>query len=389
MRTSLLLFASALAGASPRLAAAAGCTTPNPPPSIPDVALRQIASGFSSPLEIKRAPEESRRLFVVEREGVIRVLDGRTVLSEPFLDIQERVEAGGEKGLLSVAFHPRFTENGRLFVDYTAPYREQLRTTISEFTADPGLEHVDPATERVLLRVTQPYDNHNGGTLAFGPDGYLYLSLGDGGSANDPEGHAQNLGDLLGSILRIDPDSRTGRRRYGIPADNPFVGVSGARPEIWAYGFRNPWRMSFDRRTGQLFAGDVGQGAREEIDVVRRGGNYGWNVMEGNICTPGVNASCSSNGFVAPILDYPHGDECSVTGGFVYRGRQIPDLCGAYLYGDYCSGRIWALRTDGRRATTNRLLLDTDLSISSFGENRPGEIYVVDLGGTIHKIVPP
>jgi glucose/arabinose dehydrogenase len=222
----------------------------------------------------------------------------------------------------------------------------------------------------------------------FGPDGYLYVSLGDGGSSNDPQGHAQNLGDLLGSVLRIDPDSRTARKRYGVPEDNPFVGVSGARPEIWAYGFRNPWRMSFDRRTGQLFAGDVGQGAREEIDLVRRGGNYGWNVMEGNICTPGVNPNCSSEGFVRPILDYPQGDECSVTGGFVYRGRRIPDLCGAYVYGDFCSGRIWALRTDGQRATTNRLLLDTDLSISSFGENRPGEIYVVDLSGTIHKIVP-
>jgi glucose/arabinose dehydrogenase len=241
----------------------------------------------------------------------------------------------------------------------------------------------------VILTVDQPFVNHNGGQIAFGPEGYyLYIGMGDGGSARDPMGNGQNLGALLGKILRIDVNWNRagGDRAYGVPADNPFVGQSGARSEVWAYGLRNPWRFSFDSQTGQLWIADVGQNSREEIDIGQKGGNYGWNVMEGLNCLSG--SSCDRSGKVLPVIDYPTGADCAVTGGYVYRGGEMPGLVGAYIYGDYCSGRIWGLRYDGAQVTEQRLLLDSSLLLSSFGVDPRGELYAVDHNdGGLYRLV--
>jgi glucose/arabinose dehydrogenase len=237
------------------------------------------------------------------------------------------------------------------------------------------------------LTISQPYSNHNGGNLAFGKDGYLYIGMGDGGSANDPHGNGQNLVTLLGKMLRIDVDHTTEGKTYTIPPDNPFVGRKNAAPEIWAYGLRNPWRFSFDHATGLLYAGDVGQNAKEEIDVIRKGGNYGWNIMEGTICTPGVNRRCDRRGLELPIQDYPRSEGTVVIGGYVYRGHSLPNLCGTYLYGDFGNGRIFGLRYDGKSVTDAQRLLETGRPISSFGEDEQRELYLIDHGGEIFKIV--
>ena len=228
----------------------------------------------------------------------------------------------------------------------------------------------------------QPYANHNGGQILFGPDGFLYVGLGDGGSAGDPKGHGQNTGTLLGTILRLDVSSLDAVGSYAIPADNPFVGVEGARPEIWAYGLRNPWRFTFDSETGDLWAADVGQNALEEVDLVRAGLNYGWKIMEGDEC---FSRSCDTRGLELPITVYGRDDGCSITGGYVYRGGRLPSLYGAYVYGDYCSGKIWALRYDGSRVTESIQLADTSLRISSFAEDADGELYILDLEGEIYR----
>jgi glucose/arabinose dehydrogenase len=351
------------------------------------VSLIHIASGFDKPLHLMHAGDGSKRLFIVEQAGRIIVLKGGE--RRIFLDIRDQVSAGGEKGLLSVAFHPLFAQNGRFFVNYTAGGLLGLRTVVSEFHAL-NKDIADAASERVILTVAQPYPNHNGGQIAFGPDGYLYIGMGDGGWANDPKGHGQNPGTLLGSILRIDVDGRYAGTSYRVPADNPFVGRKGMRPEIWAYGLRNPWRFSFDVETGRWFAGDVGQDRREEIDLIEKGRNYGWNIMEGFICTPGVNPECESTGLSPPVIDYGHDQGCSITGGYVYRGEAVPALIGAYVYGDYCSGRVWALRLDEKgNVRTNRPLLDTDANISSFGVDESGELYIVDLRGTVFRLAAP
>lgn len=346
------------------------------------VVLQQVAADFEDPLQLTHANDGSGRLFVVEQSGRIYVLEGGK--RRLFLDIHDQVSAGGEKGLLSLAFHPGFRENGRLFVNYTTGGLFGLKTVVSQWRVKPGEKSVDAASERILLQVRQPYPNHNGGQIAFGPDGMLYIGMGDGGWANDPHGHGQNLGTLLGAMLRIDVDHAQGGRPYAIPAGNPFAGVKGARPEIWAYGLRNPWRFSFDRQTGALYAGDVGQDDREEIDRIEGGGNYGWNIMEGGICTPAVNRRCDKKGLALPLIDYNRDAGISVIGGFVYRGSSVPSLYGRYIFGDWGSGRIWSLDLEHRTMT---LLLDTDFNISSFGEDEAGELYVVDLRGAIYKIV--
>ena len=288
-------------------------------------------------------------------------------------------------GLLGLAFHPGFKKNKRFFVNYTSS-RGGLHTVIAEYKAMDELT-ADEKSGKIIMTIGQPFPNHNGGGIVFGPDGYLYIGMGDGGAANDPQNRAQNLGELLGKFLRIDVNKTKDALQYGIPPSNPFANVKGARPEIWAYGLRNPWRFSFDRATRRLFAGDVGQDYKEEIDIIEGGKNYGWRVTEGSICTPGVNPQCDKTGLTLPLMDYGRNEGYCVTGGYVYRGKKMPKLCGVYIYGDYGSGNIWGLRMDGKKVTKHKLLIKSSgLNISSFGEDEDGELYVVDLNGTIAQI---
>jgi glucose/arabinose dehydrogenase len=340
------------------------------------VDLQLVVDGLRQPVFVTNAGDGSGRLFVVEQAGRILILKDGALAERPFLDLREEVRAGGERGLLGLAFHPGFAGNGRFFVDYTR--EPDGATVIAELRAEPGQpDRVEPPG-RVLLTVAQPFANHNGGMVAFGPDGHLYVGLGDGGSAGDPGDRAQNPEELLGKILRLDVD---GAEPYAIPADNPYA-QGGGRPEIFALGLRNPWRFSFDRKDGRLLAGDVGQNRIEEIDVVRRGGNYGWRLMEGRSCYR-PESGCERPGLEPPIAEYQQEQgRCSVTGGYVYRGAQIPGLEGTYVFGDYCSGEIFGLR-QGEPS----VLLDPGLALASFGEDAAGELYVVDLGGAIYRIV--
>ncbi len=357
------------------------------------IALAPYASGFSSPVFITHASDGSQRLFVVEQIGVIRIVRNGVPNAAPFLDISDRVLFGGEQGLLSMAFPPGYAEKGYFYVNYTR--RPDGATVISRFrtTADP--DTADPSVEEVIITVEQPFANHNGGQIAFGPaDGFLYIGMGDGGSGGDPQNFAQNLSDLpgnkrlLGKLLRIDVES--GLQPYAIPQTNPVL--EGRRTEVWALGLRNPWRFSFDRGTGDLYIGDVGQGLREEIDFrpasSAGGENYGWNILEGSLCFfPASGCSPPSN-YTPPVTEYDHGLGCSVTGGSVYRGVEFPPLNGLYFFGDFCSGRLWSLR---RVANTWQqvLLLDTGMNISTFGEDEGGGLYVADYAtGGISRIVP-
>ncbi len=347
------------------------------------IQLRTVATSLSAPIYVTGAGDGSGRLFIVEQAGRIRILSGGTLNATPFLDIRSRVRFGGEMGLLGLAFHPRYGENGRFFVNYTRIGAAGLETVIAEFAMTPGNSNVASAeSERILLTYSQPFENHNGGMVAFGPDGLLYIASGDGGSGGDPQGNAQNTGNLLGKILRIDIDSAT---PYGIPPDNPFVALPG-RDEIFAYGLRNPWRFSFDRMGGRLFAGDVGQGAFEEIDIIVKGGNYGWNRMEGTRCySPSTN--CNRDGLTLPIHEYGRSDGASVTGGYVYRGASVPSLFGKYVFADFVTGRIWALSELSTGAWRNEELLRSGLNISSFGEDDQGELYLTDYNGTVRQII--
>ncbi len=352
------------------------------------VRLQAVATGLDFPLLVTSPPGDTRRLFVVEKGGRIRVVEDGRLLAVPFLDLSSEVSKGGEQGLLGLAFHPRYGSTGRFFVNYTDGAGD-TRVVRFQVSSDPNV--ADPASATLVLAVDQPYPNHNGGHIAFGPDRFLYVGLGDGGSGNDPQGHGQNVGTLLGALLRIDVD-RTGQgRAYTIPPDNPFVGRAGARPEIWSYGLRNPWRFSFDRETGDLYIGDVGQNAREEVDVsvgpqAGRGLNYGWAIMEGTLCRDA--AGCQGRGFTLPVLEYGTRDRgnCSVTGGYVYRGAVIPDLRGTYFYADYCAGWVRSFRyADGR--VTDRLdwrTLAPGGQIPSFGEDAAGELYVVTTDAVYH-----
>jgi glucose/arabinose dehydrogenase len=343
---------------------------------------------FTRPVDLQNAADGSDRLFVVEQRGMIYVFENNpTVTSKTvFLDIQSQVnDVGSEEGLLGLAFHPDYADSGIFYVDYTAS--SPRRSVISRFrvsAANP--DSADPASEEVILEVDQPYANHNGGQLRFGPQGHLWISLGDGGSGGDPEGNGQDPTTLLGSILRIDPDTTEGSLKYGIPPDNPFVGnMSGYREEIYAYGLRNPWRFSFDPMTGRVWAGDVGQGAYEEVDIIESGRNYGWNIMEGFHCYNAPN--CDTTGLTLPVWEYGHNDSggFAITGGFVYRGDSVPGLYGSYIYGDYVSGRIWALDYDGTGNPVNRELLSTALNISSFGVDADQELYLCAFDGHIYR----
>jgi len=369
-------------------------------PHIPAISLEEVASGFEEPVHIAQAGDDSGQLYVVEQQGRIRIVDHGRVLAKAFLNISGRVESGGEKGLLGMAFHPGYAGNGYFYVNYTAVDQGVLYTLVSRFSRKGG-EHADAASEKVLLKIRQPFGNHNGGQIAFGPDGFLYIGMGDGGSANDPMGNGQSLVTLLGAMLRIDVDQEQAGKPYAIPPDNPFIDHARARPEIWAYGLRNPWRFSFDALNGDLWLADVGQNEVEEINLIEKGGNYGWNIMEGDICTPDVSSSCDKAGLKMPIHTYRHPEGFAVTGGFVYRGSAIAGLSGAYLFADYVSGRIWGLKHDGMQVIAHKLLIEPnggsmflrrilggELSISSFGQGEDLELYIADhRTGNILKII--
>ncbi len=377
-------------------AAPAGATGFNP--ALVKLALRTVSTGWDEPILVTNAGDGSGRMFVVEQTGRVRVLAGGPSGS-PFLDIGSRITFGGEQGLLGLAFHPSFATNGKLFVDYTRA--GDGATVIDEYRVTTNPNDVDEtATRRQILAIAQPYPNHNGGGIAFGPDGFLYIGMGDGGSGGDPQDRAQNVNSFLGKMLRIDVNGTSAGKAYRVPPSNPFVGRTGL-DEIWAYGLRNPWRWSFDRITGDLWIGDVGQARYEEIDRSTatsgrgRGVNYGWDDMEGNHCFEPLSG-CLTAGRTLPLVEYSHagsgGGNCAVTGGYVYRGQRYTLLRGGYLFADYCSGRIWIVSATATRPATPRLLLDTSALISSFGQSQAGELSVVDLGpsrhaGTISRIV--
>ena len=335
---------------------------------------------FTQPIYLTHAGDGSGRVFVVERPGTIRVFRPGDETTRPFLDIVDRViDFRPEIGLLGLAFHPGYRSNGRFYVYYIA---RGLVSRLAEFRVSSRADSADAASERILLEVQQPDDTHNGGQLAFGPDGYLYWGLGDGANPDDVHGHAQDRRTLLGAILRLDVD---GAEPYGVPPDNPFVGNGqGWREEIWAWGLRNPWRFSFDRATGLLWAGDVGQDHWEEIDLVEKGGNYGWNIVEGPQCLHGH--SCDREGLIPPVWSYDHSQGRSIIGGYVYRGRAAPALQGLYIYGDFGTGWIWGLEVQGGLAVENRLVAASPGQISSFGEDEGGELYVINIDGQILRL---
>jgi glucose/arabinose dehydrogenase len=363
-----------------------------------NLGLSQIASGLENPVLVTGAGDGSGRLFVVEQTGRVRVIKGGSLLSTPFLDLRSWISTGGERGLLGLAFHPGFPTHPYIYVNFTDV---RGNTVIERFTVAPGADTVNTSTAYHILTMSQPYANHNGGNLAFGMDGNLYIGMGDGGSAGDPGNRAQNLSSYMGKLLRIDVDHPSGTRHYRSPSTNPYVGKAGL-DEIWARGLRNPWRWSFDRATGTLWVGDVGQGRYEEIDRVYhvgstpggRGVNFGWSTMEGRACYK-PPSGCSTSGRWTPQIVYPHvvsgQDNCAVTGGFVYRGTAYPVLQGGYVFGDFCSGRIWVVSANAHTPATPFLVRNPSASphlmISSFGQDDDGELYVCDWqGGRIYKI---
>ena len=368
------------------LAAVTACLSV-PTAALAQIELVQVVSGLSAPVFVGHAGDSLNRLFIVEQAGIIKVLQPGEDQPTIFLDIRTKILAGGERGLLGLAFHPQYASNGRFFVFYTRAGDGAL--VIAEYAASPPESNTaSAATEEILLTIPHPgFSNHNGGMLAFGPDGFLYAGVGDGGGSNDPDNNAQNVSTLLGKILRIDVNTGT---TYTSPADNPFFGPTTGRDEIFAYGMRNPWRFSFDRGDShQLWVGDVGQGAREEVDTpIQIGGKYGWPFFEGQLCTTkGTNANQCGNqqAYRFPLFDYEHiNGRCSLTGGYVYRGSEGAVATGTYLYADYCSGEIFA-----RSGSTSSVLLDTAMRISSFGEDEQGEVYVVDLNGSVSRIARP
>jgi glucose/arabinose dehydrogenase len=368
--------------------------TPDAGIAAKSISLELLAVGeLSSPVYLTHAFDE--RLFVVEQIGRIRIIDNGHLLASPFMDIGDRVGANGrEQGLLSIAFHPQYAQqdqpgHGRFFVNYTNVDGD---TVLSRFEVSPNdPEKADASTEVILLTIRQPFRNHNGGQIQFGPDGYLYIGMGDGGSGGDPRGNGQDPETLLGALLRLDVDQEDSERAYRSPTDNPFAGDQRKRDEIWAFGLRNPWRFSFDRRTGDLYIADVGQNAREEVHFQLSGSiggeNYGWNIMEGTRCFG--QATCVMTGLELPIFEFDRSQGCSITGGYVYRGGQFPTLYGNYFASDFCSGTIWRLfREVGGFWSVDRVL-DSGLSISSFGEDVNGELYVLDYhNGHVFQVRP-
>lgn len=359
-------------------------------PSIPDVGFEVAFEHlkFERCVAIAAPPDGTDRLFVVEQPGRVRWFENRPDAAEAVLalDLSAKVlSSGNEEGLLGLAFHPGFRTNHQLFMQYSfpklGPQRQRdpnTRNIIARFEMDPDHRKILPESERIILEIKQPYENHNGGVLQFGPDGYLYIGKGDGGSANDPHGNGQNLGTFLGKFLRIDVDHPEGGKAYGIPKDNPFVGKEGALPEIWCYGIRNPWGYHFDRKTGLLWSSDVGQDKWEEVNIIRKGGNYGWSVREGKHEFKGGSAGP----FEEPIVEHGHAKPNttdgmnSLTGGCVYRGTRLAQLAGLYLYGDYVTGNMWALRWDGEKVVSQKRLFEfKQKQITTFGEDRDGDVY--------------
>jgi len=345
-----------------------------------------VVGGLDTPVGIANAGDGSGRLFVPEKVGRIRLVRAGALIAEPFLDITDRVgSSNNEQGLLGLAFHPEYAQRGTFFVNYT---NRQGSTVVSRFSVTGNPDRADPASEMILLTLEQPASNHNGGHLAFGPDGALYIGTGDGGASGDRFGNGQNGQTLLGAMLRLDVD---GGEPYAIPADNPFVGNPAVRDEIWAIGLRNPWRYSFDRLTGDLYTADVGQNMYEEINFQSAGDagghNYGWPIMEGFHCFP-ADQTCDMEGLTQPVREYDHGQGCSVTGGYVYRGQAYSFLNGVYLFGDYCSGRIWGMARTGTTGDWQvSQLAQASVRISSFGEDEAGELYLVDMaGGQLFRI---
>ena len=351
------------------------------------VALVAVASGLVFPLHLTAPPGDSR-LFIVEKGGTIRIVQGGALLPAPFLDLSAQVSGGGEQGLLGLAFDPRYGTTGRFVVHYT-DLAGDTRVSAFRVSQDPNL--ADAASEAPILGVDQPFPNHNGGQVLFGPDGFLYVTLGDGGSAGDPGNRAQSLADLLGSILRIQPLEAGG---YAVPPDNPFVGVTDVRPEIWSYGLRNPWRVDLDPLTGDLYVADVGQGRWEEVSVAAaadgagRGANFGWRIMEGPECFG--SSGCDQAGLTPPLVWYGHDAGCSITGGFVYRGSAIPALQGHYFYGDFCSGFVRSFRLENGAAVDQYEwpALAPGADLPGFGRDAAGELYVLGTDGVVYRIVP-
>ena len=353
-----------------------------PPDTDAEPKLIEVAGGFSSPVSIAHADDD--RLFIVEKGGTISILQDGAKVEEPFLDIRGDVSTSGEQGLLGLAFPEDFGQTGLFYVYYTDTNGDSV---LSRFASDGQV--ADRGSEQVLLTQSQPFGNHNGGQLAFGPDGHLYLGLGDGGSGGDPQGNGQDLGTLLGKLLRVDISGE----ELAVPSDNPFVSTEGARPEIWAYGLRNPWRFSFDRETGDLYIADVGQNAFEEVNfqpATSTGGeNYGWKIMEANDCFE-PRSGCDQSGLVLPVIAYPHGGQwgSSISGGYVYRGSSVSSLAGAYVFADYVSGRIWTASAADEWAVAP--LLESGFNVSTFGQDAAGELYVADHGGgVIYRVVGP
>jgi glucose/arabinose dehydrogenase len=400
-RTSPTLSPSPAATSSPEAtatpsAAPTSTATPRATPAVTSTAalardpatvvlqLEAVVGGLTSPSGIVTAGDGSGRLFILEQPGRIRIVDDGRLLDAPFLDMVERVTSrGNEQGLLGLAFHPRFPENGRFFVNYTGA---NGNTVISSWSVSQDPNRAETGSESLILGVEQPAANHNGGHLVFGPEGYLYIGLGDGGGGGDTYGNGQNGGTLLGAMLRLDVD---GANPYTVPGDNPFLDDAGVRDEIWAIGLRNPWRYSFDRVTGDLYIADVGQNAYEEVNFQPAGSgggeNYGWPILEGNHCFS--RSGCDSEGLTMPIWEYDHSAGCSVTGGFVYRGSRYPVLQGIYVVGDYCSGNIWGLAQGADGEWRSAVLAQTDARLTSFGEDDEGELFLVDRGsGTLYHL---
>ncbi len=365
-----------------------GGPSPTPTPTIIPVTTQVVATGFTQPLDLESPPDNSGRLFVVEKGGTIRIIANGAVLPQPFLNISGKVVTQVEEGLLGMTFHPNFATNGKFYVNYVRNNGGQIQSVISEFTVSPAnANQVDPSTERILLTVNQVgnFPNHKAGQLAFGNDGFLYFGLGDGGSEGDPLGNGQNTQTLLGKMLRIDVNSTSAGKQYGIPADNPFI-AGGGLPEIYAVGFRNPWRFSFDRPSDRLFVADVGGDRFEEIDIVQKGANYGWNIMEAGHCfNPPSN--CNMAGLTLPIAEIPHPDAEAVIGGFVYHGTALAGMQGVYVFGDL-NGKVRALLENPPNTFNLSTLMNTGFNISSFGQDSAGELYVVDIAnGRVLKIV--
>ena len=355
----------------------AGCNEKINAPLPGDLAITEVVTGLRSPVHLT-APPGDTRLFVVEQAGIIRIIDNGQIRTPAFLDIRSLVGSGGERGLLSMAFHPDYASNGEFFVNYTDTNGD---TRVARYLVSSDPDVADAGSAEIILTVAQPFSNHNGGHVLFGPDGLLYIAMGDGGSANDPNGHGQNTTTLLGALLRIDVDGGT---PYAIPNNNPFGN------EIWAYGLRNPWRIALDRATGLLYVADVGQNRREEVNVTplsRPSVNYGWNIMEGSLCFQ-PSSGCQTEGLTMPVLDYDHGEGCSITGGVVYGGDGIPGVRGHYFYSDFCGGWLRSFRfVDGTAVDRTEWDVGDLGSVTSFGEGGDGELYILSASGRVVRLV--